>query len=185
MMPLSELPTLETDRLILRAFGLEDAPAVTAFCGTREIADTTLAIPHPYPEGAASDWIATHQPAWQAGKGATFAITTRDTGALIGAIGLIVTKAHASAEMGYWIAVPHWNQGYCTEAARAVVAFGFDSLKLNRIQAHHLTRNPSSGRVMQKIGMQAEGIRRGAVRKWDRYEDIACYGLLASDRDGM
>jgi ribosomal-protein-alanine N-acetyltransferase len=182
---MSELPTLETDRLILRAFRLEDAAAVKAFCGTREIADTTLAIPHPYPDGAASAWIATHQPAWQAGTGATFAITARDVGALVGAIGLTITKEHASAELGYWIAIPSWNQGYCTEAARAVVAFGFDSLKLHRIQAHHLTRNPSSGRVMQKIGMRTEGLRRDAIRKWGRFEDIACYGLLSSDRDGV
>ncbi len=108
-----ELPILETDRLILRAFDQTDASAVQMFAGAREVADTTLDIPHPYPDGAASAWIATHEPAWQAGTAATYAITLRNTRALIGAIGLTVSKAHASAELGYWIAVSHWNQGYC------------------------------------------------------------------------
>jgi RimJ/RimL family protein N-acetyltransferase len=52
---------------------------------------------------------------------------------------------------------------------------------LHRIDARHLTRNPLSGRVMQKSGMRYEGVQRGAIRKWDRFEDVALYGLLASD----
>jgi RimJ/RimL family protein N-acetyltransferase len=174
-------PVLETDRLILRPFEPADAPLVQVLAAAREIADTTLTIPHPYPDGAAAAWIATHQPAWQAGSGATYAITLRDTQTLVRTIGLHIMKAHACAELGYWIAVPCWNQGYCTEALRAVLAFAFDSLKLHRIQARHFMRNPPSGRVMQKVGMRFEGTLRGAVRKWDRFEDVALYGLLASD----
>jgi RimJ/RimL family protein N-acetyltransferase len=174
-------PVLETDRLILRPFEPADAPLVQVLAGAREIADTTLTIPHPYPDGTAAAWIATHEPAWQAGSGATYAITRRGARTLVGAIGLHIIKAHGCAELGYWIAVAHWNQGYCTEAVRAVAAFGFDSLKLHRIQARHFTRNASSGRVMQKAGMRYEGVLRGAIRKWDAFEDVAVYGLLASD----
>jgi len=179
--PLAAPPVLDTARLILRPFAAADAPLVEALAGAREIADTTLAIPHPYPAGAAAGWIGTHAAAWQRGAGVTYAITLRPDGALVGAIGLTVNQAHACGELGYWIAVPCWNRGYCTEAARAVVAFGFDTLRLHRIQAHHLTRNPPSGRVMQKIGMQREGVHREAIRKRDRFEDIAVYGILAAD----
>lgn len=181
-MSMPEQPTLETDRLILRPFVAADAPLVQMSAGAREVADTTLSIPHPYPDGAAAAWIATHQSAWEAGTSVTYAITLRDAGALIGAVGMTIVNAHACAELGYWVAIPYWNQGYCTEAARAVVTFGFDALGLHRIQAHHLTRNPSSGRVMQKIGMRQEGVHRDAIRKWDRFEDVAFYGLLASER---
>lgn len=61
------------------------------------------------------------------------------------------------------------------------MTFGFGELGLHRIQARHLTRNPASGRVLQKIGMRLERVHREAVRKWDRFEDLAVYGLLASD----
>lgn len=178
---MSEQPTLTSARLILRPFQPSDAPAVQAIAGAREIADTTLSIPHPYPDGAAAAWIGTHQAAWQAGTAVTYAITPRDTGTLVGAIGLSVDAAHASAEVGYWVAVPHWNQGYCTEAARLLMDFAFGPLRLHRIQARHLTRNPASGRVMQKLGMRLEGVSRDAVLKWGQFEDLAVYAILASD----
>ena len=69
------------------------------------------------------------------------------------------------------------------EAASALVEYGFDVLDLNRIQARHMTRNPASGRVMQKIGMRLEGIQRQQVRVWDAFEDVAMYGILSSDRE--
>ena len=177
----TERPLLHTERLILRPFDEADAPAVQALAGAREIADTTLHIPHPYPPGAAAAWIATHAGTWESATGETCAIVSRDEGSLVGAIGLAINGPHASGELGYWIGVPHWNRGYATEAARAMLALAFGSLRLNRVHAHHLTRNPSSGRVMQKIGMQLEGVHRQAVRKWDRFEDIAVYAILASD----
>ena len=180
---MSEQPILETPRLTLRPFGAADASLVQTFAGTREIADTTLSIPHPYPNGAAAVWIATHQPAWEAGTSVTYAITVRDTGTLVGAVGLTIVRMHAFAELGYWVAVPYWNRGYCTEAARAIVTLGFDALGLHRIQARHLTRNPPSGRVMQKIGMRQEGVHRDAIRKLNRFEDVAFYGILASEQD--
>ena len=176
-----EQPTIETDRLVLRPFQLADAPDVQRLAGVREVADTTLHIPHPYPDAAAAGWIKTHALAWERGAGVTFAITLRSTTALIGAIGLDISKHSSSGELGYWVAVPDWNRGYCTEAAQALLALGFGELRLHRIQARHLTRNPSSGRVMQKIGMRLEGVHREAVRKWDRFEDLAVYGILASE----
>ena len=92
-----------------------------------------------------------------------------------------LTPAHAVGELGYWIAVSAWGRGYATEAAGALCDFAFGALDLHRIQARHLMRNPASGRVMQKLGMQREGILRGAVRKWDRFEDLALYAVLAPE----
>ena len=173
--------TIETARLVLRPFELADAPQVQRLAGVRDIADTTLHIPHPYPDGAAAEWIKTHASVWERGAGVTCAVTLRDTTELIGAIGLVISQQSSWGELGYWVAVPYWNRGYCTEAARALLALGFCELRLHRIQARHLTRNPSSGRVMQKIGMQLEGVHREAVRKWDRFEDLAVYGILAAE----
>ncbi|MFI5243661.1 MAG: GNAT family N-acetyltransferase [Gemmatimonadales bacterium] len=178
---MSEQPTLHTKRLILRPFRLTDAAAVQEFAGAREIADTTTHIPHPYPDGAAEGWIGTHAAAWEGGTLATFAITDRERGSLMGAIGLVISPESERAELGYWIAKQHWKRGYCTEAAHAMLAFGFGVLRLHRIEARHFVRNPASGRVMQKLGMKLEGIHRESVKKWDRFEDLALYAILASE----
>ena len=77
--------------------------------------------------------------------------------------------------------MPYWNRGYATEAARAMLTFGFEVLELNRIFAEYYARNPASGRVMQKIGMTHEGMLRQHMFKDDRFEDSVVYGILRSE----
>lgn len=173
---------IETARLLLRPFTLADAPDVQRLAGHRDIASTTLNIPHPYEDGMAERWISGHQERYERGECVDWAITLRSSGMLVGAISLMdISRQHASAELGYWIGRPYWGQGYCTEAARAVVDYGFRVLGLNRIHACHFARNPASGRVMQKIGMTHEGHRRQAVEKWGTFEDVEDYAILKGD----
>jgi ribosomal-protein-alanine N-acetyltransferase len=174
-------PTLFTERLVLRPFTLADAPDVQRLAGAREVAEMTANIPHPYEDGMAEEWISTHQERFERGEALTLAITRRSDGALVGAIGLVMRAQDARAELGYWIGVPYWGQGYCTEAARALVEYAFEHLGLHRIHATHLKRNPASGRVMQKIGMACEGCLREHLQKWGVFEDMVQYGLLASE----
>jgi RimJ/RimL family protein N-acetyltransferase len=155
---------------------------VQRLAGDREVADTTLAIPHPYEDGMAEHWIATHQPKFEAGELINFAITLRDERQLVGAIGLVMNRRFDSAALGYWVGVPFWNRGYCTESAIAVINYGFEELGLNRIHAPHLKRNPASGRVMEKAGMICEGVARQSVKKWGQYEDLVLYGILREDQ---
>lgn len=154
---------------------------VRSLAGAKAIADTTLTIPHPYPPGAAEAWIADVQLGWEAGTMATFAITRAGDDGLLGVVGLTIERPHARAELGYWIGEPFWGNGYATEAARVLCAYGFNALGLHRIHAHHFTRNPASGRVMEKLGMTREGLLRHAVRKGDGFEDLAIYSVLASE----
>jgi [ribosomal protein S5]-alanine N-acetyltransferase len=172
-------PTLTTKRLTLRPFVLDDAWDVERLAGMREIADTTLNIPHPYPVGAATRWIESHAPAWAAGTGVVYAIVETSNGKLVGAVSLMqMHREHRRAELGYWIAVDHWNKGFATEASAAILDFGFKSLGLHRIESRHFVRNPASGKVMQKLGMQQEGIERDSAKKWDRYESLVRYAIL-------
>jgi RimJ/RimL family protein N-acetyltransferase len=176
-----KIPEIETDRLILRPFRKEDAAEVMRLAGDRAIADTTLSIPHPYEEGMAEEWISKHRYAFDKNKEVTFAATRRSDGALLGAISLMgMTKRH-QAELGYWVGKPYWNNGYCTEAARAVVNYAFSDLGLIRVYSCHLRRNPPSGRVLQKIGMTHEGCLRQHVRKWNKLEDLDLYGILEDE----
>ena len=172
-------PVLSTARLLLRPFLPTDADDVQRLAGEREIAENTLTIPHPYPDGAAAEWIATHAPAWAEGRLATFAVTLAEEGTLVGAVGLDIHRADLRAELGYWIGKPWWSRGYATEAGHAVLEFGFGPLGLHRIMARHFLRNPSSGRVLQKLGMQREGVLRHHVLKWGTFEDLAVYSVLA------
>lgn len=172
---------LQTERLMLRPFELADAPAVQELASSREVADTTLSIPYPYRDGMAEAWILSHRQLRHTGLIINLAVILRATGTLIGAIGLRLEGTHDRGELGYWIGVPWWGQGYCTEAAAAALEFGFLEVGLNRIHAAHFSRNPASGRVMQKIGMRHEGTLRQHVRKWDVYEDLEKYAILRSE----
>jgi [ribosomal protein S5]-alanine N-acetyltransferase len=174
----NEQPTLNTARLTLRPFRPDDAFDVERYAGTREVADTTLNIPHPYPHGGAADWIQQHRAAWTRGTSATFAVVLTETGRLVGAISLMIKREHRRAELGYWIAPDSWDSGYATEASRRVIGFGFEGLGLHRIEARHFLRNPASGQVMKKLGMQPEGIERDSAIKWDQFESLAVYSIL-------
>jgi [ribosomal protein S5]-alanine N-acetyltransferase len=199
-------PTLETARLLLRPFRSADADRVQELAGDQAVADTMLKISHPYEDGTAEKWIANHRDWFEHRQQAVFAVTLKDSCAtasseavpaqsraaallvdkqwhtlastLIGALGLRFELEDQRAELGYWIGKPYWNQGYCTEAARAALQFGFEQLGLNRIFAHHFLRNPASGRVMQKLGMVYEGRLRQHVKKWDVFEDLEVYGIV-------
>ena len=173
--------TLKTKRLILRPFKRSDAGDVQRLAGDRLIADATLNIPHPYTAIIAEKWISKHAAQFKAGEAAVFAITLRESGALVGAIGLELQAAHQRAELGYWIGRPFWNRGYCQEAGHSVLTYGFEELDLNRIQANHFKRNAASGRVLQKLGMVYEGCARQYVKKWDQFEDVHWYAILKAD----
>jgi ribosomal-protein-alanine N-acetyltransferase len=182
---LRRVTTIATDRLLLRPFGLADAPDVHRLCSAREIAESTLSIPHPYPEGAAEEFILRTRARDEADRSLNLAIVQESDGALVGAIALDFEREHGRAEVGYWIGVPYWGRGYATEAAAAVVRHAFEVEGLNRVFAHHFTRNPASGRVLEKIGMRHEGTRRGHTLKWGEYLDSESLAILRSDWDAL
>ncbi len=169
---------IKTARLVLRPLDAGDLPALVRLAGAREIAATTVRIPHPYTEEDARYFLALAAEEFRAGSSAVFAICISPGRELSGAIGLHFEPAHRHAELGYWMGVPYWGKGYTTEAARAVVAFGFETLGLHRIYAHHFAGNDASGRILQKIGMRYEGRFREHVRKWDSFIDVENYALL-------
>jgi len=174
-------PTILTARLRLRSLAAADAPSIQRLAGDFGVADTTLSIPHPYEDGMAEAWIASLGDEPEASRQAVFAVTDGATAAFYGAVGLIIEWPHMRAEMGYWIGQPYWGRGYATEAARAVLEYGFHGLGLQRIHACHFTRNPASGKVLVKIGMRHEGVARRHLLRWDRFEDVALYGILREE----
>ena len=176
-----EIPTLHAGDVILRPFAMSDATDVQRLAGDKAIADTTLNIPHPYEDGMAETWISKHQAAFREGEAVAFAIALSEDGSLVGAISLMDISRNHKAELGYWVGKPYWNKGFCTEAAARLINFGFTELSLIRIDARHISRNPASGRVLQKLGMTHEETLWQHVRKWGIFEDLEVYGLLKGE----
>jgi len=171
------LPTLETPRLQLRPYREADVAELLPLIGTREVAATTLRIAHPYTEQDARAFLALAQ---EPGR-LWLAITLRSDRRQIGGIGLRIDEPHQHAELGYWLGVAYWGNGYATEAAREMLRYGFADLHLHRIFASHFKHNPSSGNVLKKLGMRYEGCQREHLRKWDQYVDSELYGMLRQE----
>jgi RimJ/RimL family protein N-acetyltransferase len=108
-----------------------------------------------------------------------FAVVLKPDGRLIGNCNIRLESAEAcEGEIGYEIASPHWGQGYATEAARAILFFGFESLHLHRISACCVADNVGSRRVMEKVGMRPEGRLR--EKEWLKggWRDELVYAIL-------
>lgn len=151
---------LETDHLILRPYRPEDAEAVQRYVGLWEIACMTSRIPHPYPEGAAAEWIDSHRAQRDGGQEHTFCVALKATPeAPVGAAGLRFLEK-GNWELGYWLAPAHWGRGLATEAAKALVVYAFEKLGAEALNSGHFADNPASGRVLVKAGFAANGIAR-------------------------
>jgi len=153
------IPVLETERLVLRAPRLEDAKTVAALANDRRIAENTARIPHPYKLADAKDWIsaAGTRPGEQ-----TFIITLA-SGAIIGACGLEL-RDPPTPEIGYWLGVPYWGEGYATEAVRALIDHAFTDLDHESLNAGARVTNPLSRRVLEKCGFQWTGVGLCRIR---------------------
>lgn len=153
----ASIPVLETARLVLRRPQLGDAKAIAALANDRRIAENTRRIPHPYRVEDAEDFILS---AGVASGEMTFAITQRDN-TLIGGCGLVLPDGSAP-EIGYWLGVPYWGQGFATEAVRALIDYAFTELDHEALQAGARVTNPASRRILEKCGFQWTGV--GLVR---------------------
>ena len=181
---MSATPTICTARLVLGTFESDDATELQRMAGAREIADTTVSIPHPYALDHALAWIGNQRRESVRGRATNFAIRLLPGSPLIGSASLRdIDHEHLQAELGFWIGRDWWGQGYASEAAAAVIRFGFETLGLNRICAHHMARNPAAGQVLLHVGMQREGLLRERVKKWGVYEDVVLYAILREDRN--
>jgi RimJ/RimL family protein N-acetyltransferase len=145
----SSLPVLETARLILRAPTLADAKALAILVNDRRIAEMTTRIPHPNTLADTESFLATVN----RGDGETaFLITTRE-GTLLGICG-IARRTGQPPELGYWLGVPYWGQGFATEAARAAIDHAFADFGYDALVSGARVSNPASRRVLEKCGFQ-------------------------------
>ena len=150
---LAGFSTLQTERLILRPVQPDDAEAMFDYLRDEETVRFITVPPVKTVTEVIENSIQSYFMLDPIGK---WAIVYDQK--MIGTIDLRLNEAHRQAEIGYVLNKRYWGQGIMPEAAQAILAVGFDQLQLVRIFSEHDTRNPKSGRVMTKIGMQQEGV---------------------------
>jgi RimJ/RimL family protein N-acetyltransferase len=150
-------PVLETERLCLRAPRFEDAKPIAALINDRRIAENTARIPHPYTVADAKDWI----DIVSATEGVEAFVITM-AGEIIGGCG--IEDRNGVPELGYWLGVPFWGNGYATEAARALIDHAFGARGHDAIIAGARISNPASRRVLEKCGFQWTGVGLFRIR---------------------
>jgi [ribosomal protein S5]-alanine N-acetyltransferase len=173
---------LITERLILRDFTADDCPAVHAY-QSKPLYLRYYEWTHRTPEDVQEfvGWFIAQQQQNPRYK-FQFAVTLRDSGRLIGNAGVRKESAEVQvASMGYELDPAYWGQGYATEAARALVDYGFTVMQVHRIGAHCVADNTGSRHVLEKLGMRLEGRLRDAEYYKDRWWDKLLYGMLESE----
>lgn len=174
---------IETERLIIRRFTPLDAKHVYDCCNDYDVVKTTLKMPWPYTMEIAEGWINKQIQNENDGENYELAICFKnDPKKVIGCIALLNIKSEPKrAELGYWVGKKYWRQGIATEAARAMIEYGFNKLGLHSIIARYFDINPASGRVMQKCGMTYVGTMRENEIRFGKYQNVGYYEILESD----
>jgi RimJ/RimL family protein N-acetyltransferase len=177
--------SLTTDRLILRPFGPDDVEAVRAACQDPEIPRWTT-VPSPYTRGHAHEFVTRTCPdGWRLDTLYNFAVTTREEGHLVGAMGLVrlaeLNTAERQAELGYWTAKEQRGRGLTAEAAGAVVRWAFEELGVERLEWYAEAGNTGSRAVALKTGFRMEGTMRGKIVHQGTRRDAWVGALLPSD----
>jgi ribosomal-protein-alanine N-acetyltransferase len=120
---------------------------------------------------------------WKTDEGYSFHVFQKERGWLVGGIGLTQVKRGVAqtATLGYWVGEPYQRRGYTTEAVKLIVRFGFQQLKLHRIEAACLPENTASRRVLEKAGFVREGYARLYLRIAGDWRDHLTFALLQED----
>jgi len=136
-------------------------------------------FPHPYTKADAESWIGMNH--LVLGPPVNFAIDVG--GDAIGGVGVepLEDVFHRTANIGYWVAEPHWGRGIATAAVEFISEYAFRTFPIHRLQASVFDWNPASARVLEKAGFTLEGRQRRAVVKDGREGDLLLYARLAAE----
>jgi ribosomal-protein-alanine N-acetyltransferase len=173
---------IETERLILRRFAIDDADSMfNNWASDNDICKYMRWTQHENKDetkSVLSRWIDSYsnKSFYQ------WAVTLKGNDEPIGAIGLfVVNEFDLCGDVGYCIGKKYWGQGIMSETLKAVLEFAFETIGFNRIETYHSVNNPASGKVMQKAGMTFEGLARQKYKSICGFEDSNMYSILRED----
>lgn len=172
-------------RILLRSMQLADELAIYRIMRSPEVT-RHLMLGQPYKRPYAAEFIRRSWHWRRLKKSFGYAIVLRETNELIGSIGLMrLDWKYRHAEIGYSIAQKHWGRGYMPEAVRLLTHSAFHDLELERVFARVFSVNPSSARVLEKVGYSYEGTFRHGHHKFGKWLDVMYYGIIRSEWRGI
>lgn len=178
-----QLPVLETERLILRPLKWEDREDMFAYGSDPEVTRYVTWYTHQKIEDT-DEFIRTVLENYETGKLAPWAVEEKASGKMIGTAGYVGWQTrHFRGEIGYALARPYWNRGYATEITEPVLQFGWEQMKLIRIEARCMPGNIGSSKVMEKLGMQYEGLLRKHLYAKGSFHDAKMYSIIRAVDD--
>lgn len=170
-----------TFSLVLKPFILTMAESFSQQANDSKVQATDINFLLPFTPEHAQEAIRRYINEWNQKTCYYFAIHDASTFQFMGGISLRLQPEHEIADMGYWLGSAFWGKGYATLAAREMVKLAFVEFGIQKLYAQHMSHNPASGRIMQKIGMTQEGILRSHWLKEEKRYDLVMYGLLRSE----
>ena len=165
---------LETERLMLRRPTLADVKAIAGLANDRRIAENTRRLPHPYSQ---EDAIAFVRALANDNRETVFLIENNFVP--VGMVGVDWRQADAP-ELGYWLGVEHWGQGFATEAARAMIDFTFEEFDVEHLMSGARVANPSSRNILEKCGFQWSGVELHRFEALGSSTPVDCFRLARS-----
>lgn len=175
----TKIPTIKTERLLLRKIQPSDIEDVFEYGSDPSVSKYLLWQPHP-DRGYTRFYLNFLTVRYRKGEFYDWGVEL--DGKMIGTCGFTAFDLNNnSAEIGYVLNSKYWGRGIGYEAASAVIKYGFEVLSLNRIEVHYLVGNEASAALSKKLGMQLEGIHRGAIKCKGEYRDVCVAAILKSE----
>ena len=165
---------LETERLMLRRPTLADVKAIAALANDRRIAENTRRLPHPYLQDHAIEFVRA-----MADDNRETVFLIESNFAPVGMVG-VDWRQPEMPELGYWLGVEHWGQGFGTEAARAVIDFTFEEFEVEHLLSGARVANPSSRNILEKCGFQWSGVELHRFEAIGSSTPVDCFRLTRS-----
>lgn len=177
----SDLPILETERLILRKVSVDDSEEMFLYASNEEVSKYVTWDTHKTISDT-KEFINFVKNKYENHQVAPWGIEIKETGKFIGTIDYVWWQPNQKiAEIGYVISKDYWGNGLTTEAVKEIIRFGFKEMDLVRIQARCFVENIGSSRVMEKSGMQFEGIIRKGMFVKGEHQDLKMYSILREE----
>jgi ribosomal-protein-alanine N-acetyltransferase len=174
----ASLPEIETGRLLLRKMTLDDAEDLFEYASDPKVAQYVLWDQHQSIEDS-QKYLSYMVEKYEKHDVSEWGMVHKQHGKFIGTCGYMWWNTlHCRAEIGYALSSAYWNRGLMTEAVHEVIAFGFERMKLNRIEARCMFGNDASERVLQKVGMEFEGIMKKQAFSGGCFHDLKMYAIL-------
>lgn len=173
-----KIPIIKSKKFILRPFKKGDEKSLAKNVNNSKINEMVSLIPYPYSLKDANKWVAFNLNVYKKEKPSDVNFVIDIDGEVAGSIGLSDIKENHKAEVGYWLAEQYWGGGMMTSALKLITKFGFDELKLKRIQLKAYSFNKASRRVAEKTGYEFEGILKKYDKKGNKFLDTYMFAKI-------